>query len=170
MFLHMSHSRKPRRCCKVKNMFRRIAGTATRPRPRTVLLVDDDPVWLASTCRAVGAEYPVLTAVCGEDTLRVARMARPDLIILSIMVPGGDGCFRILAELENDPATRDTTFIVVSEGEDAVGLEFGNAEFYRQFGSSVHAFLERSVSSERLMEEVTKAIWRVGAGRELVAS
>src|SRR5260370_21089038 len=57
-----------------------------------LLVVDDEPTileLLAGTLRFAG--FDVLTAVSGADALRAATAARPDLILLHVMMPDSDG-------------------------------------------------------------------------------
>ena len=57
-----------------------------------LLVVDDEPTileLLAGTLRFAG--FDVLTAVSGAEALRAAAAARPDLILLDVMMPDCDG-------------------------------------------------------------------------------
>jgi two-component system alkaline phosphatase synthesis response regulator PhoP len=70
----------------------------------TILVVDDEPPILdliASYLRADG--FSVHTAQDGPAALSQARMVRPDLIVLDVMLPGMDGmevCRRIQQEFD----------------------------------------------------------------------
>jgi DNA-binding response OmpR family regulator len=57
-----------------------------------ILVVDDDP----SICKFVQANlearnYQVLTAVNGEEAIRMAEKEKPEMLILDIVMPGMDG-------------------------------------------------------------------------------
>jgi len=57
-----------------------------------VLVVDDEPgirELLSGSLRFAG--YEVVTATSGTEALRVAASARPDLVLLDVMMPEGDG-------------------------------------------------------------------------------
>lgn len=93
------------------------AESSTEPCKDRILIVEDDRALrdgLAMNLRLVG--YEVLTAVDGEEGMRLAFDARPTLIILDIMLPGWTG-LEILEELrrrgERVPvlvlSARDTT-------------------------------------------------------------
>jgi twitching motility two-component system response regulator PilH len=45
--------------------------------------------------------YKVVTARNGEEALAKARLKKPDLILLDIMMPGNDG-FQVLEQLKQD--------------------------------------------------------------------
>ena len=58
----------------------------------TVLIADGDTIWIVSMARLLESEgYRVLRARTGVDALYQARMRRPDLVILDVMMPGIDG-------------------------------------------------------------------------------
>lgn len=69
-----------------------------------LLLVDDDPVLLRSTARALGAAgYFVEVAFSAAECLRLVRLRRPDLILLDVVLPdesGLDVCRRLKAGAE----------------------------------------------------------------------
>lgn len=57
-----------------------------------LLVVEDEPTileLLSRSLRFVG--FDVLTAASGQEALRAAAAARPDLILLDVMLPDGDG-------------------------------------------------------------------------------
>jgi CheY-like chemotaxis protein len=124
----------------------------------TVLVVDDDPEELASTCKALGSRYPVLAATSGEDALRVARSARPSVIVLDVMMAGGKDGFTTFHELQGDPATRDIPVIFLTNVGKATGLPFGSAELGKYLGWTPAAFLEKPVSTDKLLRAVAKSL------------
>lgn len=82
-------------------------------RPR-ILIVDDDPVilrLLQINFRLEG--YDVDAASRGDEALRRAREAMPDVVVLDIMMPGVDG-FDVLRQLKEDPTSRDVPVILLS--------------------------------------------------------
>ena len=56
----------------------------------TILVVDDEPEILRALRSGLAAQgYEVVTAADGEEALRKATSAVPDLVILDLMLPGG---------------------------------------------------------------------------------
>ncbi|MDX1709317.1 MAG: response regulator, partial [Desulfobacterales bacterium] len=54
-----------------------------------VLLVDDNALNLQMLHQTLqGQGYRLLSAKSGEDALRIAQQASPDLILLDVMMPG----------------------------------------------------------------------------------
>ena len=56
---------------------------------KTIMIVDDEPD-LRATVKTVleKNKYNVVTAVNGDDCLKKLKQAKPDLILLDIMMPG----------------------------------------------------------------------------------
>src|SRR5690242_4986999 len=69
-----------------------------------ILVVDDEPM-VRDTLRQVLADegYVVDAATDGADALACVRAARPDVILLDLMMPGMNGR-QFLQELRDDPA------------------------------------------------------------------
>jgi DNA-binding response OmpR family regulator len=79
------------------------------------VLIADDNVQGVELLEAYLGEVDceVRTAYDGEETLRVARAWRPDLILLDIMMPRVSG-FEVCKQLRADPATRDVAVLMVT--------------------------------------------------------
>ena len=83
----------------------------------TVLAIDDDPDSLEIVRRILDpVRIAVRTAGDGEAGLASIRAARPDVVVLDLMMPGKDG-FEVLSELRADPATVSLPVIVVTAKE-----------------------------------------------------
>ena len=68
-----------------------------------VLLVDDDTTNLDVLRQALdGRGYRLFVARNGEDALKVARRARPLLVLLDVVMPGIDG-YETCRRLKDDP-------------------------------------------------------------------
>ena len=80
----------------------------------TILIVDDAPESLSVLRKLLWPKYRVLAAASGAGGLRVAgNLPKPDLILLDVMMPDMDG-FEVLAQLHNNPATRDIPVIFLT--------------------------------------------------------
>jgi DNA-binding response OmpR family regulator len=99
--------------------------------PATVLVVEDDralSLGLAMNLRRVG--YRVLTAADGQTGMRQAFDARPDLIVLDVMLPGYNG-LEILDELRRR-GVQVPVLILSARGRTAQkveGLELGADDY-----------------------------------------
>ena len=83
-------------------------------RVMTVLAIDDDPLVLELMDAMLTPEgFSVLKAGDGREGLRLARLRRPDLIVLDLLMPGVDG-FQVIDELKRDPATAGIQIIILT--------------------------------------------------------
>lgn len=79
-----------------------------------ILLVEGDP-FLRRACE-VGLRkrgFQVITAVNGEEALRVIRSQPPDLILLDLLMPKMSG-MEVLEEIKMDETTRSIPVIILS--------------------------------------------------------
>jgi CheY-like chemotaxis protein len=108
-------------------------GKSVFPESPVILLVDDNDINLKVLHQALeGHGYKLLVALSGEDALRIARKAHPDLILLDIMMPGIDG-YETCARLKADETTRNAVVIFLSAlqntEEKVRGLSMGAMDF-----------------------------------------
>ncbi len=83
-----------------------------------VLIIDDEPDLLETIrFRLDAAGYEVITAPDGLSGIEKAREAKPDLIMLDIMMPGIDG-FETLKRLKEEMATKKIPTVIFSCGKD----------------------------------------------------
>ena len=98
-----------------------------------LLLVDDNPTNLQVLFGALEQEgFELLIAQSGEEALRIAEAAKPQLILLDINMPGLDG-YQTCEKLKASPQTRDSVVIFLSARgavDDKVrGLELGAVDY-----------------------------------------
>ncbi len=99
----------------------------------TVLVIDDDPNNLAIVTGFLEeCNFTILVADDGESGLERAEYARPDIILLDIMMPGIDG-FETCRRLKGADSTRDIPVIfmtALSDVEHKVkGFEAGAVDY-----------------------------------------
>jgi diguanylate cyclase (GGDEF)-like protein len=97
-----------------------------------ILLVDDDAGSIQLMGRILSSVATLRFATNGDDALRLARHAAPDLMLLDTEMPGMNG-FQTCQALKADPALADVPIIfVTSHTEPAFeisGFELGAADF-----------------------------------------
>ncbi len=97
------------------------------------LVVDDDPGILQVLRDVLEAEgYTVVTADDGEQALRQWDEARPDIVLLDIIMPGMDG-YEVCRRLRQWDPRRTTPIIMLTalsaEGDELRGLEVGADDY-----------------------------------------
>jgi DNA-binding response OmpR family regulator len=114
----------------------------------TILVVDDDtPIRSLLRQELTDAGYNVREAANGKAALDMVRMAKPNLIILDVMMPEING-FDVAAVLKNDPATMDIPIIILSIVQDKErGLRIG-----------VDRYLTKPINTEQLFHEVEELL------------
>jgi diguanylate cyclase (GGDEF)-like protein/hemerythrin-like metal-binding protein len=105
----------------------------TVPEPEKILVVDDTPMNLEVLLGILEHEYDLSFATSGPQALDLLALgARPDLILLDVMMPGMDG-YEVCAALKANPATRDIPVIFVTAKTDAdsetQALKAGGVDF-----------------------------------------
>ena len=115
--------------------------------PRRILLVEDDRFLrkaAETTLKQQG--YTVITAADGEEALRVARSAPPDLILLDVIMPKLNG-FQVLDALKKDPTTAHIPVIILSNlGQDRdvqQAMEAGATAYFIKADLSLQALVQR---------------------------
>ena len=128
----------------------------------SILLVDDQPANLQVLLQTLGSlGCKLLVAKSGEAALTIAQKARPDLILLDIMMPGIDG-FEVCRRLKANPVTEKTPIIFLSaldETADKVrGLQLGAVDYVAKpfQPEEVIARVNTNLTIHRLNREVQK--------------
>ena len=128
-----------------------------------ILLVDDDATNLDVLRETLaGPSYRLFVARSGEDALKVARRAKPLIILLDVVMPGIDG-YETCRRLKDDPETRDAAVIflsAVSDPKEQVrGLEAGAVDFITKpvQAEEVIARVNTHLRIQRLLRQVDSA-------------
>jgi len=121
------------------------------PEPQTTILVVDDRanVRLLLEEFLSGQGFTVVTSSNGQDALELARRARPDMILLDIMMPKMDG-YEFLERYRQEYRTPVIIITAKEEETDAVrGLDLGADDYIikpfrmRELASRMRAVLRR---------------------------
>jgi CheY-like chemotaxis protein len=122
-------------------------------RPGTrVLIIDDSPTVVAvlrKMLRSVG--YQTLEALDAEKGVEIARVERPDLIFLDIILPGMNG-FAALRVLRRNPLTVRIPVILMSGNEQATEQFFGSRIGVDDFMKKPFSRAEVFARIERLLD------------------
>jgi DNA-binding response OmpR family regulator len=127
-----------------------------------VLVVDDDALLRASVGRVLEEEgYIVDHAADGNEALRRLADARPDLVLLDVLMPGMNGR-QLIESLRNDADTRELPVLVMTavHGIDSnAGISEGAIDY-----------VEKPFDLDELLNKVALALYRTGRPRAEVAS
>jgi len=119
----------------------------------TILIVDDEEDIIELIKYNLKNEgYAILTATTGEQAIKIAKNARPDLVVLDLMLPGIDG-LEVTRHLKKNDDTMDIPIVMVTaKGEESdvvTGLELGANDYIskpfspRELTARIRAILRR---------------------------
>jgi twitching motility two-component system response regulator PilH len=112
-----------------------------------ILIVDDSPTeQYVLTQHLQNAGYQTVTADDGEEGLAKAKIEKPDLVLMDVVMPGLNG-FQATRKLKRDQATAQIPVIIVTTKDQDTDREWG----LRQGASD---YLVKPVDEARLLEKV----------------
>jgi CheY-like chemotaxis protein len=125
-----------------------------------ILLVDDDPDFVESTKTVLQSKpYDVVVAVNGSDALSKAREAKPDLILLDIIMPLEDG-FSAAEHLKKDETLAGIPVLMLtSYSQKGVGTSIPRG---RGLSLEAEDYLEKPISPQDLLAVVEKHLKKAG--------
>ena len=118
---------------------------------KKILVVDDDPdVCEGMNIRLKANHYDTFFAGDAIFSITEARINKPDLIILDLGLPAGDG-FVVMDRLKSIPALSAIPIIVVSARS-----ALGNKE--RALKAGAKAFLQKPVDTAEFLKVIRQAL------------
>lgn len=118
---------------------------------KRILIIDDDAdARLALTVRLKANGYEIFNAIDGVSAMSEARKCAPDLVILDLGLPAGDG-YSVMDRIQNNPQLAGTPVVVVS------GRDF-RVHRNRALRSGAKTFLQKPVDCEVLMRVVHRIL------------
>jgi sigma-B regulation protein RsbU (phosphoserine phosphatase) len=130
------------------------------PPASTILVVDDSPMNLQVLVRTLQSSgHRILAARNGRAALDIAARAKPDLILLDVMMPDMDG-FEVCRTLKARSETRDAVVVFLSAlgevSEKVAGLQLGAADY-----------ITKPIQAEEVLARVATHLTRQYLEREL---
>ena len=143
-----------------------------------ILIVDDEPDAVELIRFSLStAGYEVITAEDGEQALKRARVAAPDLILLDVMLPEVDG-LEVCKILRRDPATSAIPIIMLTakaaEIDRVLGLELGADDYVtkpfspRELVLRIKGMLRRGQPNETKADQIRLGELHIDIPRHLV--
>jgi DNA-binding response OmpR family regulator len=82
-------------------------------RSKRILIVEDDPEIAEMLRRTLNRSYSVFVARDGVEGLTLAKKARPDLLLLDVMLPGRDG-FALAKAARSEPGLTSVPIVFLT--------------------------------------------------------
>ena len=119
---------------------------------KRILLVDDDRDFVEATTAVLESVCEVDVAYGGVEAMAKARAARPDLILLDVIMPDEDG-FAVCEKLKADPQLADVPVIMLTSLPDGLSPMGQAAQKPR-----VEDYLEKPVKPMELLRRVSRLL------------
>jgi two-component system KDP operon response regulator KdpE len=118
---------------------------------KKILIVDDDKeMLLGLTVRLRANGYDVTSASDGIAAIAATRKDKPDLMILDLGLPAGDG-FQVLEWLHRNPDWVSIPVVVLT-------AQVPMRNKVRSFLSGAEAFLQKPVENQELMLTISEVL------------
>ena len=119
-----------------------------------ILIIDDDPdITEAMTVVLENRGYKVSGARDGTEGMEMLKQARPDLIILDVMMRTSQEGFELSRELKGNPEYKDIPILMLTGVKQKTGLDF-KSEAGDESWLPVEEFLDKPVKPDVLLEKV----------------
>lgn len=119
-----------------------------------ILIVDDDPD-ITEVMRIVleNQGYTVDSAKDGDEGIKHMKVAKPDLIILDVMMNTISEGFLLSRELKKNPEYKDIPLLMVTAIKEKTGIDFKLAVGDESW-LPVEEYLDKPVKPEVLLDKV----------------
>ena len=95
------------------------------PKKASILIVDDSRTAIAVLSKTLSPTgYEIISAENGEEGIEKAKLHKPDLILMDVIMPGLNG-FQATRILRKDIETKDIPIIIISGNEQATEKFWG---------------------------------------------
>jgi CheY-like chemotaxis protein len=121
---------------------------------KSVLVADDDGVFVAAVSAVLKSRYTVRTASNGSEALAQVRQERPDLIVLDVMMDYMSEGFDVARKLRTDPETRSIPLIMLTGVDRMYNYRLEQDESW----VPCDRYLEKPIEPETLLAEVEALI------------
>ncbi|MBI1892578.1 MAG: response regulator [Candidatus Rokubacteria bacterium] len=118
---------------------------------KKILIVDDDPdLRRGLNVRLRANNYETVFATDGMSAISVAQKERPDLVVLDLGLPAGDG-FTVMERFKTIAPLSVVPIIVVSARDPQVNRD-------RALKAGAETFLQKPVDNDELLSAIRKAL------------
>jgi DNA-binding response OmpR family regulator len=135
-----------------------VAQSAEKPFKKILIVDDDKDVLLGLNIRLRAVGYNVILAADALSAISKAQRERPDLIILDIALPGGDG-FLVMDRLNSPQISLNIPVIILTAKDSKANEE-------RALKAGATAFLRKPVDNDNLLSTIRRALEESDRGPE----
>jgi CheY-like chemotaxis protein len=115
---------------------------------KVILIVEDDPKSMTLTKDLLKISgYETIQAIDGKQGVELAKAAKPDLILMDIMMPKMDG-YAACHVIKADPATKNIPIVMLT----AVGYDL-NRKLAKQYGAN--GYVTKPFDRQQLIDAIS---------------
>jgi len=114
---------------------------------KKILIADDETGIRLTVGRILDKDYVVLEATNGEEAVEIAKVQKPDLILMDLIMPKMDG-YAACSQIKADEATKGIPVVILT----AVGNEL-NKKFATEMGAE--GYITKPFNIQELMDLIT---------------
>lgn len=120
-----------------------------------ILIVDDDPDFVEATRIVLEQEgHETASASSGNEALEAIRKAKPDLVVLDVIMSSILDGLNVTQQLQEDPEHKDIPIIMVTS--------IANTDYAALFPTDeyvhIDAFMTKPIAPEELLSQVRRLI------------
>ncbi len=121
---------------------------------KTILLVDDDDVFVEAVTAVLETRYRVRRAANGTEALQMIEEERPDLVILDVMMDHLSEGFDVARRLRGDSTTADLPIVMLTGVDQVYNVRMEVDESW----VPCDRYLEKPVAPDALLREVAAVL------------
>jgi CheY-like chemotaxis protein len=131
----------------------------TRDREPLILIVDDDPDFLAINRHILEkAGYRVATASEPAEALQSMAAQKPDLVITDLMMTSIDSGFSLSSAIKDDPRFAGVPVIISTSVSSKLGLDFRPRTAADLQTMRIDAYFDKPLDAQRLLQKVAELL------------
>lgn len=124
-----------------------------------IMIVDDDPdLRMALKLRLRANHFETVSASDGYSAIALAQKERPNLVILDLGLPAGDG-YVVLKRMQESDTLSDIPIIVLTARDPQMNED-------RSLGAGATAFFQKPVDNNELLEVIRASLHLPPAPRQ----
>jgi len=123
----------------------------------TILIIEDDPDIITTVQMMLEPEgFEIIEAMTGSEGVSRARLDKPDIILLDLMLEQHDTGFTVAKTLKGDPVTRGIPIIMVSSVSERTGFSFDQESDGHWM--KTNDFLEKPYKREEILKKIHEVL------------
>jgi CheY-like chemotaxis protein len=122
----------------------------TNPGKRKVMVIDDDPGDRLYVEKILRKHYTVIEAISGIEAIQLVQSKKPDIILMDIMMPHGDG-FTTCAHIKANKDTQSIPVIMLTGVDHMLDKQWAEA-------IGANGYIVKPFKPQELLDTISKLL------------